>query len=230
MEFFGIQKVTLIDFPGEFACTLFTLGCNLRCPYCHNPELVIKDNTIQSIKWDEIYSYLEKRKSVLGGVCITGGEPLMHNEIIEVTEEIKALGLKIKIDTNGFFPENLKKIKADYIAMDIKTSLDKYNLVDSNYNEDKKKLLKDSINYIIESGIEHEFRTTAAPEIIEIDDIEKIAKLLKGAKKYYIAQFRPQKTLDSRWENVMPYPIEVLEKMRDIVKEHDIDCELRYGY
>ena len=111
----GIQKSTLLDFPGEIASTLFTLGCNLRCPYCHNPELVESINTSTLLSWDTIIKYLKKRKNVLGGVCITGGEPLLTPQIEDIIKEIHNLGLKVKIDTNGTLPETLKNLRVDFV-------------------------------------------------------------------------------------------------------------------
>ena len=129
MQFYGFQKCTLLDFPGEVAATLFVRGCNFRCPFCHNRELVVDTDKILPFDTEEIFKYLEKRKNVLGGVCITGGEPLLYDELPGVIEKIHKLGLKVKIDTNGSKPGMLAKIKVDCIAMDIKTSFEKYNLM-----------------------------------------------------------------------------------------------------
>ncbi len=227
MQFFGIQKNTLIDYPGEVAATLFTSGCNFFCPYCHNPELINKNDKIKPIEWKEIFEFLKKRKNVLGGICITGGEPLLNKEISKIIDEIHSIGLKVKIDTNGSFPDRMMKCDADYIAMDIKTSLEKYKLVCSLEINKLSQLLKESINLIINSNIPHEFRTTVAPEIVEVDDIRKIAKLIKGADKYVLAQFRPKNTLNPDWENIPPYSITVLEEMKKIVVSTGIECEIR---
>lgn len=226
----GLQKTTLLDFPGEVASTVFTYGCNLRCPYCHNPELVTEAKNIQKIELDELFKFLHKRKNVLGGVCITGGEPLLYDDLGVVIDKIKQIGLKVKVDTNGSLPEKLKKIHPDYIAMDIKTSLEKYSLLNYTGKGDLSKKLTDSITYIIKSGIPHEFRTTVAPGIIDIDDIKKIIPLIKGADKYYLAQFRPKNTLDPEWAEREPYDDQVLEDMKQIIIEAGIDCEIRTGY
>jgi pyruvate formate lyase activating enzyme len=228
MKFYGIQKITLIDYPGEVATTVFTFGCNFKCPYCHNPELVKKSDLLKPIEWSEILEYLKKRKNVLGGVCVTGGEPLMHEEIINVVNDVHSIGLKVKIDTNGSYPEMLKKIKPDYIAMDIKTSLKKYNLVAD--IKDVSGKIKESIDYIINSGIPHEFRTTVVPGIVDEIDIKEIAGIIKNANSYILAQFRNDTVLDTSYKNVMPYPIEKLQEMQRIVLSYGINCEVRGSY
>jgi len=227
MKFYGIQKTTLLDYPHEVAATIFTFGCNFRCPYCHNPELIIKNEIIEPIEWKEIFDFLKKRKNVLGGVCITGGEPLIHEELIDVVNDIHSIGLKVKIDTNGSEPERIKKINADYIAMDIKTSFDKYGMIgyigDLNIIEN----IKESIRWIIESNIQHEFRTTVVPYIVEKSDIKKITEYIKGCRIYYLSQYRINKMLDNSWEEVKPYPKYLLEEMKKIVEDTGIVCELR---
>jgi pyruvate formate lyase activating enzyme len=231
MTICGFQKVTLLDFPGEVASTLFTYGCNMRCPFCHNPELVIeKMNNDKCLKWEEVISYLEKRKKLLGGVCFTGGEPLLQNDIKEKMEEIKKLGLKVKIDTNGTLPDKLKKLKPDYIAMDIKTSFKKYNLMGYTGKEDLNIVLNESIKWIMSSGIDYEFRTTVVPELVEFEDLKEILSYIKGAGKYILAQFRNNKLVDDKYESKIPYKKEVLENMKTIVNEHKIDCEIRANY
>lgn len=230
MKFYGIQKTTLIDFPGEVAATIFTAGCNLRCPYCHNPELINNIEQLEAIDWQDIYVFLQKRKNVLGGVCITGGEPLLHDKIAEVINDIHSLGLKVKVDTNGTFPGKLADLNVDFIAMDIKTSLDKYSLLGYQGKSDIKKLINKSLEYILNSGTDYEFRTTVVPEIVTIKDIEKIIPLIKGAKKYTLAQFRPGNTLAEDFKTIHPYPLDVLEKMKDLVESHNIPCEIRANY
>jgi pyruvate formate lyase activating enzyme len=231
MQFYGIQKVTLIDFPETVATTIFTSGCNFSCPFCHNPELVLKNKNIIPIDFSDIMAFLEKRKNLIQGVCITGGEPLLEKELPEAIDKIHSLGFKVKLDTNGSLPESLKKCKVDYIAMDIKTSFEKYNLIGCKGNlDDLTVKLKDSIAWIKSSGINHEFRTTVVPEIVTMDDIKKISIELKGAAKYVLAQFRPKNTLDKKYESVIPYPISVLKEMKNIIDNSGILCEIRSNY
>ena len=125
----GLVKTSLIDFPGEVAAVVFSFGCNLRCPFCHNPTLVNGSHPEDFISRGEILSFLKKRRNVLGGVCITGGEPLLHSDLVLLITEIKALGLKVKLDTNGTVPDRLREVKADYVAIDFKTSPEKYGLL-----------------------------------------------------------------------------------------------------
>lgn len=226
--FYDIQKTTLVDYPGEVATTLFTGGCNMLCPFCHNPELIQINGQIP-IKWQVIFDFLKKRSNVLGGVCITGGEPLLY-ELGEVIKDIHSLGLKVKIDTNGTFPQKLIKLNVDYIAMDIKTSLEKYRMLGYNGEKEISEQIKGSIDYIITSNIDHEFRTTVVPGIVTINDIKEIVQLIVGAKKYVLAQFRPKNTFDKGYEKITPYPINVLEEMGTIIKETNIPYEIRANY
>ncbi|HOV14540.1 MAG TPA: anaerobic ribonucleoside-triphosphate reductase activating protein [Spirochaetota bacterium] len=227
MKFYGFQKLTLLDYPEEVAATIFTGGCNLRCPFCHNKDLVFLPDNLPEIEWKTIYDYLKKRKSMLGGVCITGGEPLLYDRITGYIEDIKGLGLKVKIDTNGTNPQLLKKLKVDYVAMDIKTSLEKYHLLGFTGKNDIEGLIKDSIEIILNLNIKYEFRTTVVPDLVNTDDIIKICDLIKPARKYVLAQFRPKNLLDTNWENIIPYKEDVLREMKSIVEKNKINCELR---
>jgi len=231
LNFFGFQKTTLIDYPGKLAATIFTGGCNLRCPFCHNKELVTELKNQTPIEWEDIYNYLIKRKNILKGVCITGGEPLLYGEELkEIIKDIHSLGMSVKIDTNGTLPSILKKIDADYIAMDIKTSLEKYSILGYTGNDNLIENIKESISYIINSKIEHEFRTTVVPYIVEKEDILKICSLIKNCNIYYLAQFRPFNTLDENYLSIHPYPLSILEEMKEIAIGNGIKCELRTNY
>lgn len=229
MSYYGIQKHTLIDFPGEVACTLFTGGCNFCCPYCHNRELVEVPIILNQISFDEILFFLKTRKGLLGGVCITGGEPLINKNIIDDIKKIKDLGFKVKIDTNGSYPDILKKLEVDYIAMDLKSSFNKYQYVCKDVNEIDSivKRIKESIKYIIESNIDNEIRTTVVPYIVEIKDMPQIADEIKGITKYVLAQFRPHNTLNPDWAEIEPYPISVLKEMQQIILNRGIPCYIR---
>src|SRR3989339_1974110 len=192
LTFKGIQKTTLIDYRNEIACTLFLDKCNFRCSYCYNPDLVLERNLGVSITGKEILQFLEDRKFFLSGVCITGGEPLMHApDLLEFLRDVKKIGYKIKLDTNGSFPEHLEAIindgLVDYIAMDIKASLDKYKEV-ANVPVNIDKIIK-SIKLIKESGILYEFRTTVFSGL-NSNDFEEIGKLLSGSSKYYLQQIK----------------------------------------
>jgi len=182
----GIQKNSFIDFPSKISCVLFTSGCNFDCPYCHNPELVRRTPGSTIIDPKEIFDFLEKRKSLLDGVVITGGEPTLHLDLFDFCHEIKALGYAIKLDTNGSRPKVLQKLLSsqciDYIAMDVKTSLARYiPVITKMVNPDD---LCESIRTIIDSGINHEFRTTCVKTIVDSQSVTEISNLISGACLY----------------------------------------------
>ncbi len=188
----GLQKITLLDFPGCVACTVFTSGCNFRCPYCHNAPLVDKLPEDELSDDSEVFELLGKRRGVLDGVAITGGEPLMQNDIKDFIVRVKSMGFKVKLDTNGSFPERLKELISegllDYIAMDIKAPLERYKEVAGNGAVADK--IKESIDIIKSSGVPYEFRTTVVKELHSESDFEAVGKLIEGADKYYIQCFK----------------------------------------
>lgn len=188
MKIGGIQKVSLIDFPSNISCVIFTQGCNFRCKYCHNPELVYPELFQDTIPEEVVLDYLKQRIGILDGVVLTGGEPTLQKEILDFVKEIKKMGYKIKLDTNGYNPEPLQKIIPflNYIAMDIKTFFDvnEYSKVCGVKVEIEK--IKESLDIIINSGIDCEFRTTVDEQLVSFDDVEKIKHFLKinyGANK-----------------------------------------------
>ena len=191
MKIAGLQKLTLLDYPGKIACTVFTAGCNFRCPFCHNASLVTgKPEELTDEK--EIFDLLAKRKGVLQGVCITGGEPTLQKDLLDFMSKVKDMGYKVKLDSNGFKPEILKQAVnekiVDYIAMDIKNTPEKYGMTVGIKNFDMSPILE-SIDFLQNSGIDFEFRTTVVKELHTIDDIEKISKWLKGTEKYFLQCF-----------------------------------------
>lgn len=231
----GLLKTSLIDFPGEVAAVLFTFGCNLRCPYCHNPTLVSGPPPEDFLPRKQIIRFLKKRRSVLGGVCIAGGEPLLHSDLGQLITEIQALGLKVKLDTNGTFPDRLSELKVDYIAIDLKTSLDKYGLLtgtdaDGKPLSDLRRIVervRTSIRWTIESGIPHEIRTTVVPQIVSENDIAPMSDLVRGASLWVLAGFRPGVVLDPEYRDIDPFPASVLEKMKERIEKSEIPCSIR---
>ena len=191
MDLAGLQKLTLLDFPGHMACTVFTHGCNLRCPFCHNAGLVVREND-NIIKEEEFFEFLDKRKGILDGVAITGGEPLLHKDINGFIAKIKGQGFKVKLDTNGFFPKRLKELVnaglIDYAAMDIKSSPEGYAKAVGLTKPDIENV-KESVSFLMQSGIDFEFRTTAVKGIQTLDDFKKIGEWIKGGEKYFIQHF-----------------------------------------
>jgi pyruvate formate lyase activating enzyme len=221
----ALVKTTLLDYPGEVSSIIFTPGCNLRCPYCHNPSLVIhSENNPDLLPIEEIKTFLEKRKKLIGGVVITGGEPLIYDDIKNLVLYIKSLGLKVKIDTNGLFPDLLKKLDVDYIAMDIKTSPENYYKLGLKGNNNR---LLESISYIIESGIEHEFRTTVSEEIVTENDIKNLLPLLERANHWYFTPFQPGNTLDPTFNTKNSPSKEYMESLLSIALKGGIKSSIR---
>lgn len=196
MQIGGVQKTSLLDYPDKISTIVFTYGCNFRCGYCHNPELIVMKN---ELAWTiaGFFEFLNSRKGKLDGVVITGGEPCLQKGLIDFIKQIKDMGFLVKLDTNGTFPSVLKDVLplVDYIAMDIKAPLYKYRDI-TQVNIDTEKI-KESINIIMNSGIDYEFRTTVVKSQLNIKDFAAIGELIKGAEKYYLQKFVPSKTLDT---------------------------------
>ena len=193
MKFFGLQKTTLLDYPGKVACTLFTGGCDFRCPFCHNSTLVCGFENSVSYSEDDILSFLEKRKGILEGVCITGGEPLLHNDILLFLRKVKNLGYPVKLDTNGSFYDTLKiavtEKLVDFVAMDIKNSLRKYPETIGVSSFDTSLIIK-SANFLMSGAVDFEFRTTVVKELHSESDFIEIGCWLKGSEKYFLQQYK----------------------------------------
>ena len=192
MELKGIQKLTLLDYPGKVACTVFTGGCNFRCPFCQNSDLVISPRLNPSIPASEVFELIEKRRGMLDGVCISGGEPLMQNDLNDFISECKARGALVKLDTNGFLVDRLRTITenrlVDYIAMDIKASPENYGKLVGIKAFDPAPILE-SVELIKRSGIEHEFRTTVVGDLHTQADFEAIGEWLAGEPHYFLQKF-----------------------------------------
>jgi len=189
IKFYGFQKLTLLDYPGNMAATVFTGGCNFRCPFCHNKQLVYLSQNEVEISKDEILTYLKQRKNVLDGLCISGGEPLLHEGIVQFIKEVKSIGLKIKLDTNGTNFEKLKYLidekLVDYVAMDIKNEKKLYPLTVGLENFDTKEIEK-SVEYLKLGKVDYEFRTTIVKEYHEDTNFEEVGKWLNGTENYYL--------------------------------------------
>lgn len=214
MRFGGLQKTTLTDFPGEIACIVFTSGCNFRCGYCHNPELFERRKN-PGFTEPDFFDFLKTRKNKLDGVVITGGEPTIHKDLPNFIEKIKSENFKVKLDTNGTDPEMLEDlIKAnllDYVAVDIKAPFEKYSEI-TGVSTDTAKIEK-SVKILLSNNIDYEFRTTVVKSQLSADDILKIGKLIKGAKRYYLQKFRATKTLDEKFSNASTYSDEEFSRL-----------------
>lgn len=216
----GLQKTTLIDFPGRLACTVFTVGCNFRCPFCHNRDLVTGKAPRLDLK--EFFAFLKKRQKILDGVCITGGEPCLQEDIEDFCRRIKKFGLKVKLDTNGSFPKKLKSLinskLIDYVAMDIKTTFEDYaKAINAKCRISN---IKSSIKLILKSGLEYQFRTTLVPGIHDKKVIKKMAKQLKvlGVRSLSLQNFRPKNCLDPEFEKKEPFSEEEFKELIDLTE------------
>ncbi len=229
MEIGGFQKISLIDYPGKLACIVFLSGCNFRCPWCYSPELVLPEKIKKQPKISEadIFNFLKERKSLLEGVVVCGGEPTIYKDLPEFIRKIKKTGFLVKLDTNGSNPGVLKKLidenLVNYIAMDIKLPKKRYKEVFKGEVENIEK----SIAILKKNKIDYEFRTTIVPTIHSKIDILEMAKWIKGAKKYYLQNLRAEKTIDSKFEEVKPYPQEFLEEIKKEINSFFGICEIR---
>lgn len=194
MRIHGFNKTTLLDYPKHLASTIFIGSCNMRCPFCHNSSLVLHPEEVPTIAIEDVLSHLNKRKNILEGVCITGGEPtLFTDELTQLIKSIKDIGLKVKLDTNGSNPALLKSLVAnkliDYVAMDIKNSRENYGLSIGikNYNTNK---VNESVEYLLTSPLDYEFRTTIVKEHHTSGDILSIGQWIKGANSYYLQSYK----------------------------------------
>jgi pyruvate formate lyase activating enzyme len=226
LDRFGIIKTTLIDYPGRVATTLFTHGCPFRCPYCHNPELIDGPVPDDFVTRDDVLRHLDRRRSVLSGVCITGGEPLVHGDLGGLCAAIHERGLSVKLDTSGAYPDRLRDLLdqglVDYVAMDIKTSFDRYDTVHGDGDA-----VRRSMRLIQSAAVEHEFRTTVAPGIVTSEDIDSIADALTPGDRYVLAQFRPATVFAPEYRDVTPYPVSVLVEWQTRLTDRGLQCELR---
>ena len=223
----GLQKTTLLDYPSKVASTIFTGGCNFRCPFCHNASLVTHIDPAQYIPEDEIFSYLSKRKGILDGVCITGGEPLLQPDIIRFCEKLRELGLLIKLDTNGSRPELLKQLAdkglIDYIAMDIKNSKALYAKTCG--LSDFPAEVEESVSMIMELDIPYEFRTTVVKELHTEESIEELCRWIKDAKRYYLQSFKDSGDLIA--DGYSSYTENEMRQLLSIAKRYIPSAELR---
>ena len=229
VEIKGFMKTSMLDYPGKLSACIFLSRCNFHCPYCHNVELVMDDPRLTPFENEKVFGYLQNKKDWIDGVVISGGEPTLHKDLPILCKELKDMGFSVKLDTNGTNPEMLKELiekkLVDYVAIDIKSCKDKYEKATS-VNADVTAVGK-SIKILIKSTVDYEFRTTVLPGIVEIEDMEKIGEWINGAKKYYIQQFVPIKTLNASFMDKQPYTHDILHKMKDTVSKYVEVCEIR---
>ena len=225
----GLQKLTLLDFPGKVACTLFTKGCNMRCPFCHNASLVVRANEQKPYDNGELLEFLKKRHGLLDGVAITGGEPTLWQGLYDFISEVKKIGYEVKLDTNGTRPEILKKLVndglVDYVAMDIKNCREKYGLTvgfDENYDLSP---IDESIGFLMSGKVDFEFRTTVTRQYHTVEDIEKIGKWIRGDEKYFLQQFKDSG--DIIGEGISEYAKDEMTALLDQIRQFVPNAQLR---
>ena len=224
MKFSGLQKTSLIDYPNKVASVLFTPGCNLRCPFCHNWRIVV-DPKPPFLQEAMVFEILEGRKKYVDAVVVTGGEPTMHKELPKFLAKLKARGFMVKLDTNGFYPEVLEECLpyVDYVAVDVKTSLEKYAQLGA---KDTAGLMR-TVEILKTGKVAYEFRTTAVPELVTAEDVTCIGEIVKGAKTHAFQQFVPQDTLDKKFESLKPYAPETISEFAEIMKKYTENVILR---
>lgn len=224
----GFNKLTLLDYPGRLACTIFLGNCNFRCPFCHNAGLVLSPDKEPVIPLEEVLGTLKKRKGILDGVCITGGEPTVNVHLPELIEKIKELGYPVKLDTNGTNPEMLEDLvnreMVDYVAMDIKNSPEKYSVTAGISSVDLGAVQR-SVDFLKTGGADYEFRTTVVKELHKKEDIQSIARWLSGSRRYFLQAYKESEHV------IRPvfsgYSREQLERFREMLLEKIPQVEIR---
>ncbi len=227
----GLQKFTALDYPDKIAATIFTVGCNFRCPFCHNGEIVEigSENNFEIISEAEVLKFLKSRQGELDGVCITGGEPTLQKDLLEFIKKVRKMGFLVKVDTNGSNFEVVKNLVAenivDYFAIDIKTTFQKYDLVSAPKDSAENTLR--SVEFILKNSIPLELRTTMAPGVVALDDFDEIIRVLGEENdilsrlfRYSVQAFRPQKCLDDQFEKLVPYDDFILEEAANKIRKY----------
>lgn len=224
MKFSGLQKTSLLDYPDKVASVLFTPGCNLRCPFCHNWRIAV-DPQPPFLQEGAALEIVEGRKKYIDAVVVSGGEPCMHKELPRFLAKLKERGFLVKLDTNGFFPDILEECLGyvDYVAMDVKTCAEKYKLLGA---KDTTGLMR-SMEILKTGKVPYEFRTTVVPEIVTAKDVHAIGEMVKGSKIHALQQFVPQDTLDKRYEALKPYAPETINEFGQIIGKYTENLLLR---
>ena len=230
MNIRGLYKTSLVDYPQKITSTIFFGGCNLRCGYCHNPDLALNSPVLEKIEEDEVLAFLKKRSGVLDAVTISGGEPTIEKGLIPFLEKVKSLKLLIKLDTNGFLPQVVSEITEkrliDYAAVDIKTSPEKYpSLTGVTLSFDA---ILATIDILKSSGIDYELRTTCVPGFVTVDDIKRIGESVGAVTQYYLQQFVNVNTLlSSEIAALTPYSIDYLNELKSEAEKFAAFCSIR---
>ena len=222
MQIAGLQKTSLVDYPAKIASVIFTLGCNFRCPYCHNPNLIATVSSDNLFDETVVFDFLKQRQGKIDAIVVSGGEPTLQKDLITFFMKVKELGFLTKLDTNGSNPDILLNLVnsnlVDYIAMDIKSPLEKYsNVVGRNVDILK---IQESIDILMQCGVDYEFRTTIVKSQLSINDFEKIGHLLSAAKRYYLQKFVNKTTLDFDFKYEQTYNDEEFKIIKDVLLKY----------
>lgn len=217
MKFTGIQKTSLIDFPEKIATVLFTPGCNLRCPFCHNWRIVV-DPKPPFLNEETAMRIVESRKRFVDAIVVTGGEPTLHKETPKFLKKLKDRGFTVKLDTNGFYPKVLEECLpyVDYVALDVKTSPEKYAKLGAKDIVE----LQCTVEMLKNSKVDYEFRTTVVPSFVDVEDIAQMGELVKGAKTFAFQQFVPEDTLDKNFRAIKPYKPETIMEFAETMRKY----------
>lgn len=250
MQIYGFNKTTLLDYPEHIAATVFTGGCNFRCPFCHNSGLVLAVEKQQLVSETEVFEHLQKRSGILDGLCITGGEPTLQSDLLQFIDRVKELGYLVKLDTNGYRPDVLEQLLGlgmlDYVAMDIKASKEKYAFAAGVQELDLARI-EQSVYLLKNSGIPYEFRTTVVKGIHEIKEFEEIGSWLSGCRAYYLQAYRESENVLAMqevtgWDEAMQeaagqirlakngfgsFTIEEMQQMAELARKYITKVELR---
>lgn len=228
MRINGLNKTTLLDYPGHVAAVLFTGGCNFKCPFCHNRDLVLEPDSQPLILEEEVFHFLKKRKGIITGVCITGGEPTLQPDLQEFLTKVKEIGLKVKLDTNGYRPEIVKEIISeglvDYVAMDIKSCRTEYRTAAGRADMDVSKI-EESVSCLLEGKVEYEFRTTVVKELHTEETMKEIGKWIYGCRAYYLQSYEENENVICRGFHA--YTKEELENLKRMVESYVKHVEIR---
>lgn len=228
MRIHGFNKTTLLDYPEHVAATVFTGGCNFRCPFCHNASLVLQPGECPVIPEEEVLGHLRKRRGILEGVCITGGEPTLQKDLKEFICKVKDMGFLVKLDTNGYRPEVLRQLLSegllDYVAMDVKAALPNYTKVTGCPQLDLSRI-EESIAILKNSRISYEFRTTVVKGLHTVEEFEEIGRMLKGCRAYYLQAYRDNENVIS--QGYAAYPAQIMRDMKEMARKYIDKVELR---
>ncbi len=226
MQIGGVQKLSLGDYPGKTSVVIFTIGCNMRCSFCHNPELVLPERFVDVIPTDEVLDFLASRVGKIDGVVISGGEPTLHRGLTDFIKKVKKMGFLVKLDTNGTTPDVLQEFLdnnlVDYVAMDIKTAPDRYIEVTNRAIDGD--VIRRSIKMIKSSGVDHEFRTTIVKSLVKPGDFDEIGQLVKGSPRYALQKFRSGITLNPSFANEQTLSDDEFSELKKQMEKYVDEC------